>query len=626
MAIVSRRNVESGKIATHPVGTGPFAFQSQKSGDSITLKASPGYWAGVPKGAGVTFRFISEPSTALSALQAGEIGWTDSIPTQRVAQLTDDDSIALAATPSNDYWYLALNEAREPWNDVRVRQAIAYALDRDAIVQATSYGTAVANQLAIPKGNPWHTPYDAYRHDIEKAKSLLSEASQTGIAAPKSLDMLVTIEYPETVTAAQIIADNLAPLGITVNIRTVDFATWLDEQNNGHFDMLMMGWLGNVDPDDFYYAQHHTNGSSNAQKFSNPEVDRLLDAGRVETNRNARADVYAKAATIIADQVSYVYLYNPSARALELLEAVGLPDPQTRLHAYPHQLSGGQRQRVMIAIALACNPELLIADEPTTSLDVTTQAQIIDLVHGLQRDFGTAVVWISHDLGVIGQLADDVAVLRDGEIVEQAPILDVFDEPQNSHTRELLQARPIVGRSAPAPAPHDVPVLLRVDGLDVQFPVTTPVGRSTVHAVKNLSFEVRRGTTLGLVGESGSGKSTVAGALTGLIEPNAGTAQLDGVEVFGVPGAAEKELRRRIGLVFQDPFSSLNPRVRVQTAVDEPLRVHRLAKGKRARQTRVAELLELVGLPAVVRLSLPARTFRWTAAAGEYCACTGSGA
>jgi peptide/nickel transport system substrate-binding protein len=256
----------------------------------------------------VTFRFISAPSTALSALQAGEIDWTDSIPTQRVAQLKDDDSITLAATPSNDYWYLALNEARAPWNDVRVRQAIAYAIDRDAIVQATSYGTAVANQLAIPEGNPWYTPYHTYSHDIDKAKSLLHEAG----AAPKSVDMLVTTEYPETVTAAQIIADNLAPLGITVNIRTVDFATWLDEQNNGHFDMLMMGWLGNIDPDDFYYAQHHTGGSSNAQKFSNPEVDRLLDAGRVETNRNARAGDYAKAATIIADQVSYIYLYNPS--------------------------------------------------------------------------------------------------------------------------------------------------------------------------------------------------------------------------------------------------------------------------------------------------------------------------
>jgi len=234
LAIVQRRNVESGEIATHPVGTGPFAFQSQKSGDSITLEANPTYWAGAPKVSGVTFRFISEPSTALSALQAGEIDWTDSIPAQRVAQLKDDDSITLATTPSIDYWYLALNEARAPWHDVRVRQAIAYAIDRDAIVQATSYGTAVANQLAIPKGNPWYTPYDTYRHDIERAKGLLRDAG----AAPKTLDMLVTTEYPETVTAAQIIADNLAPLGITVNIRTVDFATWLDEQNNGHFDML----------------------------------------------------------------------------------------------------------------------------------------------------------------------------------------------------------------------------------------------------------------------------------------------------------------------------------------------------------------------------------------------------
>jgi len=308
MAIVQRKNVESGQIATHPVGTGPFAFASQKSGDSITLTANPNYWGGRPKVPGVTFRFISEPSTALSALQAGEIDWTDSIPTQRVAQLKNDDSIKLAVTPSNDYWYLALNEARGPWKDPRVRQAIAYAIDRKAIVQATSYGTASANQLAIPDGNPWYTPYEKYRYDINEAKSLLAEAG----ASPKNMDMLVTSEYPETVTAAQVIADNLKPLGITVNIRTVDFATWLDEQNTGNFDMLMMGWLGNIDPDDFYYAQHHTDGSSNAQKFSNPDVDRLLDAGRVEVNHQARQQDYAKAATIIADQVSYIYLYNPS--------------------------------------------------------------------------------------------------------------------------------------------------------------------------------------------------------------------------------------------------------------------------------------------------------------------------
>ncbi|MDG4667496.1 ABC transporter substrate-binding protein [Mycobacterium sp. 236(2023)] len=309
MAIVSRANVESGQIATHPVGTGPFSFLGQKSGDSISLGANPNYWDGPPGVSGVTFRFISEPSTALSALQAGEIDWTDSVPPQRVTQLRDDDSLELAVTPSNDYWYLALNEAREPWNDVRVRQAIAYAIDRDAIVQATSYGTAAKNQLAIPEGNPWFTPYDRYSSGgLDKARELLQEAG----AQPSNLDMLVTTEYPETVTAAQIIADNLAPLGITVNIRTVDFATWLDEQNSGNFDMLMMGWLGNIDPDDFYYAQHHTDGTSNAQKFSNREVDRLLDAGRVEIDESTRKSDYAKAATLIADEVSYIYLYNPS--------------------------------------------------------------------------------------------------------------------------------------------------------------------------------------------------------------------------------------------------------------------------------------------------------------------------
>jgi peptide/nickel transport system substrate-binding protein len=308
MAIVQRRNVDSGQIATNPIGTGPFAFQSQKSGDSITLRANPAYWGGGPKVPGVTFRFISEPSTALSALQAGEIDWTDSIPTQRVAQLRDDDSLHLAVTASNDYWYLALNEAREPWNDVRVRRAVAYGIDREAIVTATSYGTAAANQLAIPQGNPWYAAYDRYRYDPDEAGRLLDEAGVGDV----EMDMLVTSEYPETVTAAQVIADNLAPLGITVNIRTVDFATWLDEQNSGNFDMLMMGWLGNIDPDDFYYAQHHTKGTSNAQKFSDPEVDRLLDAGRIETNRQARKQDYDNAATLIADQVSYLYLYNPS--------------------------------------------------------------------------------------------------------------------------------------------------------------------------------------------------------------------------------------------------------------------------------------------------------------------------
>jgi peptide/nickel transport system substrate-binding protein len=171
MAIVSRANVESGQIATHPVGTGPFSFAGQKSGDSISLVANPKYWGGAPDISGVTFRFIPEPSTALSALQAGEVDWSDSIPPQRVSQLASDESLHLAVTPSNDYWYLALNEAREPWNDVRVRQAIAYAIDRDAIVQATSYGTSAANQLAMTANEGWRPPETCCERPVLRRKS-----------------------------------------------------------------------------------------------------------------------------------------------------------------------------------------------------------------------------------------------------------------------------------------------------------------------------------------------------------------------------------------------------------------------------------------------------------------------
>ena len=284
-------------------------------------------------------------------------------------------------------------------------------------------------------------------------------------------------------------------------------------------------------------------------------------------------------------------------RALDLLEAVGLRDPETRLSSYPHQFSGGQRQRVMIAIALACDPELLIADEPTTALDVTTQAQIIDLVRDLQRRLGTAVVWISHDFGVIGQVADDVAVLQEGEAVERGSVLEVFDRPRHEYTRRLLQARPRIGAGGPPPAPDDAPILLTVDGLDVRFAVTTPVGTKVIPAVTNLSFTIRGGTTLALVGESGSGKSTVARALTGLVKPDAGTASLGDDDVFDVRRRDRKALRRRISLVLQDPFSSLDARTHVGAAIAEPLVVHGIAKGRDQRRQRVADVLDLVGLP-----------------------------
>lgn len=285
-------------------------------------------------------------------------------------------------------------------------------------------------------------------------------------------------------------------------------------------------------------------------------------------------------------------------RALKLLEAVGLPDPEDRLHSFPHQLSGGQRQRVMIAIALACEPELLIADEPTTALDVTTERQIIELVWDLQERLGSAVIWISHDLGVIGQVADDVTVLRHGHIVEQAPVQDIFARPREAYTRELLDARPLIGVAAPPAPPGESPVLLDVQELDVKFQVRTPTGSRTIHAVDDVSFQVRNGHTLGIVGESGSGKSTIANALTGLVAPESGTATLGGKDLFKLSRGERRDVRRRLAMVFQDPFSSLNPRTEIGTSIAEPLKVHRLGgMDKGSRKGRVQELLDLVHLP-----------------------------
>lgn len=308
MAIVQEANVTSGDIQTAPVGTGPFSVTEYVSGDHVSLAANEDYWGGAPELGGVEFRFISEPATAVAALGNGEIQWTDNIPAQQVADLEGDDALTLGVEPSNDYWYFALNENVEPFDDVRVRQAISYAVDRDAILQAVSYGTAEANQLAIPATSSWYTEFDEYRYDLERAQELLDEAGVSDL----EIDFMATSDYPETSTAAQVLASSLEEIGITVTIRTPDFATWLDEQGTGNWDALMMGWLGNIDPDDFYYSQHHSEGASNYQGYANEDVDSLLDAGRVETDEAARAEIYAEAATTIADEASYIYLYNPA--------------------------------------------------------------------------------------------------------------------------------------------------------------------------------------------------------------------------------------------------------------------------------------------------------------------------
>lgn len=307
LAIVKESNVTSGDIITRPIGTGPFAIESYTSGSSIKLNANPNYWGGAPALDGLEFRFISEGSTALTALRNGEIHWTDSIQPQDVSGLASEDGIVLGQLGSSDYWYLAMNQARAPWNDVRVRQAVAYAVNREDITQAAMQGNATVNQLAIPLSSAWATDYSPFSTDLAKARALMAEA---GVSSA-TMDLMVSSDYPETVTAAQVISAQLAEIGITVSITTLDFSSWLAEQAEGNFDMLMMGWLGNIDPDDFYYAQHHSTGWANAQKYNNSQVDSLLDAGQVETSFEARRDFYTQAAKLIADEVSYLYLYNP---------------------------------------------------------------------------------------------------------------------------------------------------------------------------------------------------------------------------------------------------------------------------------------------------------------------------
>jgi peptide/nickel transport system ATP-binding protein len=285
-----------------------------------------------------------------------------------------------------------------------------------------------------------------------------------------------------------------------------------------------------------------------------------------------------------------------SRRAVALLEEVGLPYPEEISRAYPHELSGGQRQRVMIAIALALEPKLLIADEPTTALDVTTQAQVLRLLDNLRRKHGTAVLFITHDFGVVAEIADRVAVLQEGVLVEAGPVDDVLARPQHPYTKRLLAAVP----SLKPPAPKDLgsaPLSLKVERLSKLYQGRGLFRRGReVKAADAVSFEIRRGETLGLVGESGSGKSTVGRCVLRLIEPDAGTIRIGEVSIEGLSQAAFRPLRRRIQMVFQDPYASLNPRRTVGHIIAEGP----IAQGgdAKAALSRAKELLELVGLTA----------------------------
>ncbi len=292
------------------------------------------------------------------------------------------------------------------------------------------------------------------------------------------------------------------------------------------------------------------------------------------------------------------------ARVIELLKKVGIPDPETRLGAYPHELSGGQRQRVMIAMALANEPDLLIADEPTTALDVTVQAQILELLKDLKREMGMALLLITHDLGIVRKMADRIFVMTKGEIVEHGATEEVFTHPKHAYTQRLLASEP-KGRALGAP--KDGALIMEADRLKVWFPIRKGFLRKTVgyvKAVDDVSINVREGRTIGVVGESGSGKTTLGLALLRLISSE-GDIRFRGQPIQGLKSKELRPLRRHMQIVFQDPYGSLSPRLSVSQIVEEGLIVQKIGMTARERRAVVSEALEEVGLDPAMQDRYP---------------------
>jgi peptide/nickel transport system ATP-binding protein len=316
-------------------------------------------------------------------------------------------------------------------------------------------------------------------------------------------------------------------------------------------------------------------------------------------------------------------------KVLDLMNQVGIPDPEKRINSYPHEMSGGQRQRVMIAMAIACEPDLLIADEPTTALDVTIQKQILELIASLQKKYGMSVLFITHDLGVIADIADEVMVMYRGNIVEHGTKDKIFNNPQHPYTKGLIACRPsldksphrlptvsdfmteegrekhfdlkqlLVDKSARTVDDINNPVILEIKNIKKHFPLEKNLFgkvKTWVKAVDDVSFKVRKGRTLGLVGESGCGKTTLGRTILRLLEPTSGEIIYNGVDITKISKDEMRKLRRKVQIIFQDPYASLNPRMTVGSAIVEPMIIHNLGGNKAERLERAAKLIERVGL------------------------------
>jgi microcin C transport system ATP-binding protein len=363
-----------------------------------------------------------------------------------------------------------------------------------------------------------------------------------------------------------------------------------------------------------YPAAHHPSGSI---RFKDQELLGLSEAKIRHVRGNDITIIFQEPMTslnplhTIEKQLGEILLLHQGltgeparARIIELLTQVGIPEPETRLASYPHQLSGGQRQRVMIAMALANEPDLLIADEPTTALDVTVQAQILALLKELQGRLGMAMLFITHDLGIVRKLADTVCVMKEGKIVETGPVERVFTAPQHAYTRALLAAEP---KPDPAPINAAAPVVVETTDLKVWFPIKRGVMRRVaghIKAVDGVSIAVRQGETLGVVGESGSGKTTLGLAILRLVSSQ-GPIVFLGSTITGLTFRKMRPFRHHMQIVFQDPYGSLSPRMSVADIIEEGLWVHHPKLTSAQREERVVRALQDVGLDPATRFRYP---------------------